>query len=216
MSYVVDGLSAWSISSHIRIVLKGLAFGPRLFISFLSTKRVMTQKCFREMGNFRSMCRKTLIKVISGYHDLGILFCSLKRFGRFETVASLDAYQITKYQFISKTHHFFVAWFSKNSRKSFWIKNFRANCLSRRDQKVYSIFQNRAPWGTKVFYSNGSRWKWVFVRITNNDHQFFRRSYYQKLGDIFSYHFYVDFMIVTFIPFFRNVNKIHNDKRHSK
>ena len=27
------------------------------------------------------------------------LFCSLKRFGRFETVASLDTYQITNYQF---------------------------------------------------------------------------------------------------------------------
>ena len=62
----------------------------------------MAQKCFRKMGNFRSMCSKTLIKVILGYHDLGILFCSLKRFGRFETVASLNAYQITKYQFFQK------------------------------------------------------------------------------------------------------------------
>ena len=77
-------------------------FGPKLFIPLLSTKMVMAQKCFREMGNFRSMCPKTLIKVISRYHDLGILFCSLKRFGRFETEASLDAYQITKYQFFQK------------------------------------------------------------------------------------------------------------------
>ena len=84
------------------LLWKGWLFGPKLFIPLLSTKRVMTQKCFREMGNFRSMCPKTLIKVISGYHDLGILFCSLKRFGRFETVASLDAYQITKYQFFQK------------------------------------------------------------------------------------------------------------------
>ena len=35
MSHVVDGLPAWSISSHMRIVLKGLAFGSRLLVSFL-------------------------------------------------------------------------------------------------------------------------------------------------------------------------------------
>ena len=47
-------------------------------------------------------------KVISEYHDLGILFYSLKMFGRFDTVASLDTYQITKYQFLLKTHHFLL------------------------------------------------------------------------------------------------------------
>ena len=36
-------------------------------------------------------------------------FVWFKGFGRLEAVASLDAYQITKYQFPSKTHHFFVA-----------------------------------------------------------------------------------------------------------
>ena len=82
-------------------------FDPKLFIPLLSTKRVMAQKCFREMGNFRSMCLEASIKVISEYHDLGILFCSLKRFGRFENVASLDAYQITKYQFF-KNSSFFI------------------------------------------------------------------------------------------------------------
>ena len=89
-----------------------------------------------------------------------------------------------------KNLSFFVVWFPKNSRKSFWIRNFKANCLSRRDQKVYSIFQNRAPWGTKAFYSKCSRWKWVFVKITNNDHQFFREFYYQKLGNIFFLSFF--------------------------
>ena len=57
---------------------------------------------FWEMGNLWSMCLEASIKVISEYYDLGILFCSLKRFGRFETVASLDAYQITNYQFLQK------------------------------------------------------------------------------------------------------------------
>ena len=43
---------------------------------------------------------------VSRFWDL--YFFSLKRFGRFEAVASLDAYQITNYQFSSKTHYFFV------------------------------------------------------------------------------------------------------------
>ena len=106
----IDGLPSWSISSHMRIVLKGWLFGPKLFISFLSKERIMAQKCFREMGNFWSTCPR---HQFSEYHDLGILcFWSLKRFGKLEAVASLDAYQITNYQFLSKTHHF-IAWFRR-------------------------------------------------------------------------------------------------------
>ena len=53
------------------------------------------------------------------------------------------------------------------------------------------------------------RWKWVFVKITNNDHQFFRESYYQKFWNPFFLSFFcADFMIMIFIPLFRNVNKI--------
>ena len=62
----------------------------------------MAPECSREMGNFLSMCLEASIEVISKYHDPGILFCLLKMFGRFGTVASLDAYQITNYQFLSK------------------------------------------------------------------------------------------------------------------
>ena len=61
-----------------------------------------------KIGNFRSMCPKTLIMVISGYHDLGILFCSWKRFGRFGTVSKswcIPNYQISIF---SKTRHFFL------------------------------------------------------------------------------------------------------------
>ena len=94
-------------------------FGPKLFIPLLSTKRVMAQKYFRGMGNFRSMCLKALVRMISVYHDLGILFCSLKMFGRFETVASLDAYQIINYQFLSKTHHFLLPDFRRIREISF-------------------------------------------------------------------------------------------------
>ena len=98
-------------------------FGPKLFIPLLSKKRVMAQKCFRKMGNSRSMCPKTLINVISGYHDLGILFCLLKRFGKFETVASLDAYQITKYQFFQKLV-LFCCLISKEFEKEFLNQEF--------------------------------------------------------------------------------------------
>ena len=96
----IDGLLSWSISSHMRIVLKCWLFGPKLFISFLSKERIMAQKCFREMGNFWSTCPR---HQFSEYHDLGILcFWSLKRFGKLEAVASLDAYQITNYEFLQK------------------------------------------------------------------------------------------------------------------
>ena len=46
----------------VRIVLEGWPFGTRLFISFLSKKRIMAQKCYREKGNFLSTCPKASIK----------------------------------------------------------------------------------------------------------------------------------------------------------
>ena len=82
---------------------------------FYPKKGLWLKKCSRKMGNFWSTCPKTLIKVIPGYQDLGILFCSLKRF---EAIASLDAYQITNYQFLQK-FIFYTTWFPTNSRKSF-------------------------------------------------------------------------------------------------
>ena len=87
--------------------MKGWLFGPKLFISFLSKEKIMAQKRSREMDNFGSTCPKALIRVISEYHDLrDLYFWSSKGFGRLEVVASLDAYQITNCQFISKSHHF--------------------------------------------------------------------------------------------------------------
>ena len=59
---------------------------------------------------------------------------------------------------------FFVAWFSKNSRISFWIRNFMASCLSRHDQMVYSIFQNHAPRGVK-FFQMIPKWRKVFIKM---------------------------------------------------
>ena len=77
----IDGLPSRNISSHMRIVLKGWPFGPKLFISFLSTKRVMAQKYSREISVFWSTCPKVSIKVILEYHDFrDLCFWSLKGF----------------------------------------------------------------------------------------------------------------------------------------
>ena len=51
-THVIDGLPTWSISSYVRIVLKGWPFGPKLFISFLSQEKIMARKRSQEMGNF--------------------------------------------------------------------------------------------------------------------------------------------------------------------
>ena len=80
----------------------------------------------------------------------GLCFWSSMGFDRLETVASLDAYQITNFSFFQKLI-IFVVWFSKNSRKNFWNRNFKANCLSRRHQKVYSIFSKSCPLGHQGF-----------------------------------------------------------------
>ena len=48
---------------------------------------------------------------VSRFWDL--YFWSLKEFGRFKAIASLDAYQITNYQFPSKTHHFLLPDFQR-------------------------------------------------------------------------------------------------------
>ena len=106
----------------VRIVLEGWPFGPRLFISFLSKERIMAQKCYREMGNFWSTCPKTSIK-----DDFKVswscVFGHQGGFDKLEAVASLGAYQITNYQFLSKTHHFLLP-DSKESEKKFLNQEF--------------------------------------------------------------------------------------------
>ena len=112
-------LQVWNISSQCEDCFGRLASWSKIvYIISVQRKKNMAQKCFGEMGNFGQHAPKHQSKMISRYHGLGTLFCSLKRFDRFETVASLDAYQITKYQFFQNSS-FFVAWFSKNSRRVF-------------------------------------------------------------------------------------------------
>ena len=90
-----------------------------------------------------------------------------------------------------------------------------ANCLRRRDQMVYSIFFKIVPLGAPRLSKDSKVEENIYIDglIIDNDHQFFQDLYYQKLGNIF---FCADFMNMTFIPLFRNVNKIHNDKRRPK
>ena len=89
--------------------------------------------------------------------------------------------------FFSKNSSFFVAWFSKNSRNKFLNQEFYGQLLEQAwSNGLFDPFKNRAPRGTKAFFIQMvPRWKWAFVGITKNDHQFFRESYYQKLGNIF-------------------------------
>ena len=116
--------------------------------------------------------------------------------------------------FFKNSSFFFVVWFLKNSRKSFWIRNFMANCLSRRDQKVHSIFfKNCASRGIKVSCSNGFKMKkGVFIEmnllltvITNS---------FQIQNQTFEKHF--SFFSMTLwswnLFLFRNISKIPNDK----
>ena len=70
----------------------------------------MAQKCFREMGNFGQHAPRHQSNMISRYHGLETcVFGHQKSFGWLEAIASLDPYQITNYQFLSKTHHFLFA-----------------------------------------------------------------------------------------------------------
>ena len=145
-THVIDDLPDWSITSYERIVLKRVGFWSKVVRTNSVQRKDHGSKVFQRNGQFWSTYLKALIKVISTYRDLRILcFWSSMGFDRLEAVASLDAYQITNYQFLSKTHHFLLPYFRIIREISFWIRNFKANCLSRRDQKVYSIFQNRAP-----------------------------------------------------------------------
>ena len=103
--HVVDGLPAWSISSHVMIVLKRLTFGSRLLVLFLLRGKIWLKSIIEKMGDFWSMRLEASIKVISERHDLGTyVFSDWIGLAGSKLVASLDAYQITNYQFPSKIH----------------------------------------------------------------------------------------------------------------
>ena len=102
--------------------------------------------------------------------------------------------------------------------ESFQIRNFVASCMSRHDQKLYSIFQNRALWGTKAFYSKGSKVERSVYQdgfITNSNHQFFQDPRRSKIWKHFHPHFFI-FFCTGIYSLFRSNNKIHDDKKRLK
>ena len=69
-------------------------------MSFLSKKKIMAQKCSREMDNFLFGQRapRHQSRMILKYYGLGTcVFGYGKGVDRLEAVASLNAYKITKY-----------------------------------------------------------------------------------------------------------------------
>ena len=68
-----------------------------------------------------------------------------------------------------------------------------ANCLRRRDQMVYSIFQNHAPWGTTHFFL--SKWfhserNCLLRRVHyQSNHQFFQDLRHSKIWKPFFFTF---------------------------
>ena len=123
----------------------------------------MAQKCFREMGNFGQHAPRHQSKMISRYHGLETcVFGHRKSFGRLEAVASLDAYQITNYQFLQKLI-IFVAWFSKNSRNKFLNQEFYGQLPEQSWSECLFDFSKSCPSGYQGFQKI-SKWKKVFVK----------------------------------------------------
>ena len=91
---------------NVRIVLEGWPFGPRLFISFLSKKRIAAQKCSREMGVFWSTYPKASIRVISEYYDFrDLYFWFLKGF--WQAWSYSKSWCIPNYQLSVPTKNYF-------------------------------------------------------------------------------------------------------------
>ena len=87
-----------------------------------------------------------------------------------------------------------------------------ANCLNRRDQMVYSIFQNRAPWGITFLFKrfHGERKCLLgFPTMTTNS---FKIPIVQKFENIFTYIFFC----IGIYSLFRSISKIHDEKNNLK
>ena len=204
MMHVINGPPSWNISSHVRIVLKGLAFWSKvIYIIFQMRKviaqrlyrfclqeKIMAQKIFWGMGNFRSTYPKALIEVTSEYHDLGTCV-----FGPWKGLSSLKLQQVlmhTKLPIISsyKKFIFSFAWFSKNLRE-FPNQEFYGQLPEQAWLKSLFDFTKSCPLGHQGFQKI-PKWKKVFIMmcslptvITNS----FRISVVQKFENIFTHIF---------------------------
>ena len=152
--------------------------------------------------------------MISKYRDLGILrFWSSMGFDRLEAVASLDAYQITNYQFLSKTHLFFVAWFLKNSRNKFLNQEFYGQLPEKAWSKGLFDFSKSYPTGHQGFQKI-SKWKKMFIKmgslptVITNSLGFLSFKNLKTFSPIFSPFFFG----TGIYSLFRSISKIHDDK----
>ena len=154
--------------------------------------------------------------MISEYHDLRDL-CFLghrKGFGRLEAVASLDAYQITNYQFFSKLI-IFVAWFPKNSRKRFLNQEFHGQLPEKVWSKGLFDFSKSCPLGYHILFKWFHSERKCLLRQIHfqSNHQFFQDLRHSK----FWKHFFFTHILLHWIcSFFRCVYKIHDGKRRPK
>ena len=154
--------------------------------------------------------------MISKHRGLGTCaFCHRGGFERLEAVASLDAYQITNYQFLSKTHQFLLP-DSEEFEKKFLNQDFYSQLLEQAWSKGSFDFSKLVPLGApRSLIQMVSKWNGVFIEvgllptvITNS----FENPIIKNLETFFLSFFCTNFMIMTFIPLFRNISKIHNDK----
>ena len=152
---------------------KESSFGSRVVHVISIQKKGRAQKYFWKMNNIWSMCLEALIKVISEHHDFGTcVFGHWKGLASLKLVASLNAYQITNYQFPSKTHHFLLLDFRKIQEEVYksrilwpivWAGTIK--------KKVHLIFQKLCPSGHQ-----GLLFKW----FQNESECLSRWIYYQQ------------------------------------
>ena len=124
-------------------------------------RKNMAQKYFREMGNFLVNVPWSINQGdFRASRSWNLCFWSLKRFGFWlEAVASLDACQITDYQFLSKTHHFLLPDFWRIRERVFksgilwpnawagvikwFIRSFQKLCPSGNQGFLFKWFQGK-------------------------------------------------------------------------
>ena len=100
-------------------------FGPKLFASFLSKKRIMAQKYFSEMGNFgqRAPSRQSRWSLRISW-SWGLVFLVLEKVRQVWSCSKSWCVPNYPLSVSFKNSSFFVAWFPKNSRNKFLNQEF--------------------------------------------------------------------------------------------
>ena len=151
-THIIDGLPAWSILSHMGTVLKGLTFGSRLLVSFLSKGKNMAKKYSQEMGDFWSTRPKALIRVILKYHDLRDLCFWLSR-GFWQAWSCSKSWCISNYQLSVPTQIYFFVCLTSREFPNYELYG---QLLEQVWSKGSLDFLKLCPLGHHTFYSNDS------------------------------------------------------------